>query len=291
MRRRIAGALLLFLTAGTAFAQEKGYTDEWKEFKTKLIRKEKSFQKGDDLNEKRSGFEPAVYESDGMELKAMLHKGGATPTDPRPAVIYLHGGFALSYGQLEYPKRFAEAGFVVLAPSWRGENGNPGFFELFMGEVRDAKAAVRWLAVQDFVDQDRIYVFGWSVGGGIALNLSLHDDISIRMSGSSAGIYDRDLIRAWATEDDYIKFPYDHTDALENKFRLPVYNLRSMVRPHIAYIGADDGFDDSEKLVSGLYPYFKTRLALEKVPGDHVSSVNAALERFINEIRKDAKKN
>lgn len=282
--------MVLFAWHSSAVGQTS-YIEDWKEFRTTLIRKEKSFQKAEPLENGRNGFELVEYSSDGMKLKALLKKGGASASDKRPAVVYLHGGFALTYGQLEYTKTFSDAGFVVLAPSWRGENGNPGFFELFLGEVRDAKAAVSWLARREYVDETQIYVFGWSVGGGIALNLSLHGDIPLRMSASSAGVYDTDLITSWATEDDYIRFPYDHKDARENHFRLPVYNLRSMVRPHTTYIGSEDGYPESERLVESLYPERDTKLKIVEVPGDHVSSVNAAVTGFLKEIKELNAKN
>lgn len=275
----------MIAATGIAFSQQSGYLSEWSDFRTKLIRKEKSFQAAEPLEDGREGFQLVTYSSDGMLLKALLKKGQAAKGNRRPAVVYLHGGFALTYPQMAFTKPFSEAGFVVFAPSWRGENSNPGCFELFMGEVRDAKAAVRWLAKQDYVDPGRIYVFGWSVGGGIALNLSLHGDIPVRLSGSSAGMYDRELIRSWATEDDYIKFPYDHTDEKENHFRLPIYNLKAMVRSHVVYIGSEDGYDDAAKLLADLYPDHKTRLDLRKLAGDHVSSVKPAVEEFIKMIR------
>lgn len=284
MRLTVAFAVLLLITTGVAFAQEKNYTEEWKDFGTKLIRKEKSFQKAGPLNETRFGFEPAEFESEGMKLKALLNKSAVQGSAKAPAVVFLHGGFALTYGQLEYAKAFADAGFVVLAPSWRGENDNPGYFELFFGEVRDAKAAVRWLAEKDYVDPKRIYAFGWSVGGGISMNLSLHDDLPLKLTGSSAGVYDLDLIKSWATEDDYIKFPYDYKNERENYFRLPVYNLTKMVRPHITYIGKEDGFAEASSLIDGLFKPGETKLKLIGLEGDHESSLPAAIARFIDAI-------
>jgi len=281
--RLFAGILALGALVGASYAQTT-YLEEWRSFKTELIRKEKSFQKGDDLTESKDGIEPVVYVSDGMKLKALLVKGQRDKGQRKPAVVYLHGGFALSYGQMERVKPFTDAGFVVLAPSWRGENGNPGYFEAFFGEVRDAKAAVRWLSKQDYVDPDRIYAFGWSVGGGIALNLSLHGDVPLKLTGSSAGLYDLDLIKSWATEDDYIKFPYDYRNERENYFRLPVYNLRQMVRPHITYIGKEDGFAESKALVDSLYKGADTKFRLVEVPGDHMSSVAGAMRLFLKEI-------
>jgi acetyl esterase/lipase len=271
--------------AGQIFAQNTTYLEEWQKFKTNLILKEKSFQKMPEFEPRRGDIETVEYESDGMKLQGLLNKGTVKKGSRKPAVVYLHGGFALGYGQMERTKPFSDAGFVVFAPTWRGENGNPGYFEAFFGEVRDAKSAIKWIAKQDFVDPDRIYVFGWSVGGGIALNLSLHGDIPVRMEASSAGVYDLDLIRSWATEDDYIKFPYDYKDERENYFRLPVYNLRKMVRPHTTYIGKEDGYSESKALVEGLYKPGETKFTLVELPGDHDSSAKTAIERFIEEIK------
>lgn len=103
--------------------------------------------------------------------------------------MYLHGGFSLSYEDIGECEPFIEKGFIVFAPSYRGENGNSGNFEFFMGEVDDAKAAIHWLSNQPYVDKDSIYVFGHSIGGGMSLLLSLHNDIPIKEGGSCAGIY------------------------------------------------------------------------------------------------------
>lgn len=264
------------------------YLQSWNNFETKLIREEKSFQISKDLDDVPAPYKRVEYVSDGMTLAAVLLMPDANLKPDsiirKPAIVYLHGGFALQISELKAAKPFVDAGFVVMAPSWRGENGNPGYFECFMGEVKDAKAAIRWLAKQNYVDPDRIYVFGWSVGGGIALNLALHDDIPIKLSGSSAGIYDLGLIESWATEDDYIKFPYDYKNKEENYFRLPLYNLQHMVRPHYSYIARNDDYDLYRTIYDDLYPQDKTQLRIIEVPGNHVSSVSLAIERFLRII-------
>jgi hypothetical protein len=164
---------------------------------------------------------------------------------------------------------------------------NNNALECFFGEVRDAKAAIRWLAEQDFVDPQRIYVFGWSVGGGIALNLSLHGDIPIRISGSSAGFYDKGLIKSWAMEDDFIVFPYDYLNDQENFFRLPLYHLQDMVRPHYGYIGSEDGYAFVSELYHQLYPEAQTQLELKKLSGGHVDSLTHAVQEFLQVISAD----
>ena len=268
----------------TLSASLDGYVERWSNFQTQLIRKEKSFQEGEALDAAEYPYERIEYVSDGMTLQALLDTRNIEPATRKPAVIYLHGGFALSSSELKVTQSFANAGFIVLAPSWRGENGNPGYFECFLGEVLDAKSAIRWLVNQDCVDRERIYVFGWSVGGGIALNLALHDDIPVRLSGSSAGLYDLDLIKSWATEDDFIRFPYDYQDEWENYYRLPLYHRQDIVRPHYSYIATDDDYALYREIYDELYPDNDTSLRLIELPGNHVDSVPQAVHEFIRLI-------
>lgn len=106
---------------------------------------------------------------------------------PRPALMFLHGGFAFGAGDLEACQAFMDAGYIVMCPMLRGENGNPGVFEMFLGEVEDAKAAAVWLAEQPGVDKSRIFAFGHSVGGGVSAMLSLRENVPVQHSGSSGG--------------------------------------------------------------------------------------------------------
>jgi acetyl esterase/lipase len=263
---------------------ENSYLDDWKKFETKLIRKEKSFQEYKEFELKKGDIQYVTYKSGNIKLKGLLNTKNIDSLKKKPVIVYFHGGFALSYKEMERTKLFTDAGYIVFAPSYRGENGNPGYFELFMGEVKDGKAAINWISNQKFVDKDNIYIFGWSVGGGISLNLSLHKDIPVKLGGSSAGIYDYDLIKSWATEDEMIKFPYDYTNQEENYFRLPLYNLHNMARSHIVYIGKEDDFDFIKNIIDSLYPKNDTKMKLIQLEGGHVSSLNNAMEKFLLEI-------
>jgi len=265
---------------------ENSYLEEWEKFNTELIKEEKSFQKYEEFEKERKNIRLVKYQSDSLKLKGLLNIQNIDSLIRKPVMVYFHGGFALSYREMEITQVFTDAGFIVFAPTYRGENGNPGYFELFMGEVRDAKAAIHWISNLEFVDEENIYIFGWSVGGGIVLNLSLHDDIPVKLGGSSAGIYDHDLIRSWATEDDMIVFPYDYTNKCENYFRLPLYNLRNMIRPHFTYIGEEDDYDFIKDLKDSLYIGINMKMKLIKLEGNHVSSLPKATARFLAEVEK-----
>jgi dipeptidyl aminopeptidase/acylaminoacyl peptidase len=70
----------------------------------------------------------------------------------------------------------------------RGEDGNPGYHEMFFGEVDDGRAAISWLARQPGIDKSRIYAFGHSAGGVVAALFSLYDDLPLRATGSAGGL-------------------------------------------------------------------------------------------------------
>jgi len=143
-------------------------------FKTELV---PSQQAGDGPADPppKGVFNLVHYQAPSGELVAYI-----TP-DPKdgkkhPALLWLKGGwggigeFLWEKGpESQAPNAFREAGFVVMCPSYRGENDNPGKIEAFFGEVDDALAALQALASLPSVDPARVYVAGHSTGGTLAL--------------------------------------------------------------------------------------------------------------------------
>ena len=94
-----------------------------------------------------AGVERVAYVSGGRQLwgwLALPKEAGA----PVPGIVYAHGGFAFGASDFDDAAAFLDAGFAVFMPTLRGENGNPGHFEFFYGEVDDLGAAVRLLAAR-----------------------------------------------------------------------------------------------------------------------------------------------
>ena len=119
----------------------------------------------------------ADYESAGRTLAAFVTP---SPKDGRqyPAVIWLTGGDTNTLGEFwvhggpgrdESAQGFRQAGLVVMFPTLRGGNTNPGARELGMGEVDDVLAAAEHLARLPYVDPAQIYLGGHSTGGTLAL--------------------------------------------------------------------------------------------------------------------------
>ncbi|HLW66042.1 MAG TPA: prolyl oligopeptidase family serine peptidase [Gemmataceae bacterium] len=118
------------------------------------------------------------YESPAGKLAAYV---SPDPGDGKkhPAIIWIFGGFSNSIGSTAWGTQpakndqsasaFRKAGIVMMYPSFRGGNDNPGVKEGFFGEVNDVLAAREYLAQLSFVDPARIYLGGHSTGGTMAL--------------------------------------------------------------------------------------------------------------------------
>jgi Fe-S cluster assembly iron-binding protein IscA/alpha/beta superfamily hydrolase len=145
-------------------------------FKTKLARRESG---GGPAPKPPAGlFRLVKYAAPPGKLAAYL-----TP-DPKdgkkhPAIVWITGGDCNSIGAgcwREGPPAndqsataYRKAGIVLMFPSLRGGNDNPGVKEGFLGEVDDVLAAAEFLSRQPYVDPARVYLGGHSTGGTLAL--------------------------------------------------------------------------------------------------------------------------
>jgi dipeptidyl aminopeptidase/acylaminoacyl peptidase len=153
-----------------------------KGFRTKLARRESANEPLDQPPAKV--FQIVQYESPAGKMAAYL-----TP-DPkdgkkRPAIVWITGGDCNTIGDVwsDHPAendqtaaQFRQAGVVVMFPSLRGGNQNPGVKEGFLGEVDDVIAATEFLRKQPHVDPDRIYLGGHSTGGTLVLLVAASSD-------------------------------------------------------------------------------------------------------------------
>jgi len=157
-------------------AEFKTLLDARRGFETKLLRQVK---KGGPVPEPPRGVLKSVkYQSPIGELAAYV---SPPPGDSKrhPVIIWLLGGFANSIGEIAWQKGpatndqsaivFREEGILMMYPSLRGGNKNPGFTENFYGEVDDVLAAADYLSRLDYVDTNRIYLGGHSTGGTLAM--------------------------------------------------------------------------------------------------------------------------
>jgi dienelactone hydrolase len=226
------------------------------------------------------GVEVVTFTSGVMSLKAWFalpHE----PTEEKVAgVVFLHGGFSFAESDFLDATAFLDAGFALMTPMLRGENGNPGNFEMFLGEVDDAAAAVNWLATNPNIDPKQIYVFGHSVGGGLSALLALREGVPCVHTGSSGGLYSEDLFKGWS---DIV--PFDYGEKEERSLRVLLGNQRWLMIPHFAYIGEDDNGPWKKETADKEAASFSSKLKVEVIPGDHFSSLPKAIDSYIHVIR------
>ena len=160
----------------------------------------------------------------------------------RPAIIWKFGGHSNGIGDTAWEKAtpdnnqsastFRKAGIVMMYPSVRGGNGNPGLLESFYGEVDDLLAALDYLAAQPYVDPNRIYLGGHSTGGTLAL-------LAAEMSDRFRAVFSFGPVGR-VTEHNTRNFPYNLNDEQENRLRSPIYYL-SDIRTPTFVIEGDNG--------------------------------------------------
>jgi hypothetical protein len=134
------------------------------------------------------------------------------------------------------PDVFREAGFVVMVPSRRGENDNPGKFELFCGEVDDLLSAVDYARKLPYVDPARVYLIGSNTGGTLVL-LAAESGAPVRLAialGGPADITEEVAILQGGYEQ-FKHVPFDWQNPQEMAMRCPA-NYAADIRVPTWYI-------------------------------------------------------
>lgn len=218
-----------------------------------------------------SGVERIDYVSAGRSLAALFVR--PRQRTPAPTLVYLHGGWALADEHVRECWPFVEAGFAVLLPSYRGENGNPGAHEMLWGELDDALAALAHVRSLPDVDPDRVFVFGHSAGGMLAALMAFEPTLDARLTGSIDGIYGPELF-------DHQLLPFVDTPR-ERELRLALPHIEQLEQPHIALVGRDDLALASTQAAADRAARAGVPLAAVVVPGDHRRSVAPGITAFL----------
>jgi dipeptidyl aminopeptidase/acylaminoacyl peptidase len=187
-------------------------------------------------------FERVTYPSEVGALGAYI-----TP-DPRdgsrhPAIIWLTGGESNTLGDVwtraprdndQSARAYRDAGVVMMFPTLRGGNDNPGQVEGMYGEVDDILAAADYLAAIPYVDPARIYLGGHSTGGTLVFLVAEASDRfrAVFSFGpvAAASQYGPDLIPA-----DFERLP-----DWEHSLRAPALWMGSVRAPLFVIEGTED---------------------------------------------------
>ncbi len=253
---------ILFVICLATFSNAQSLLDARKGHVTKLVKKESN--KVDFPVPPKDLFSVIEYPSKVGKLKACL----SIPTDKKkknPAIIWLTGGFPVG-GVGEYvwekinPKNdqsaqsYRHAGMVMMYPTFRGDQGNPGNIEGYYGEVDDVISAYEYLSKLEYVDKDRIYIGGHSSGATLALLAAAATD---KFRGVIAFGPSLDPVEDYSAK----YFYHDLEDAKENALRSVITHLDSIKTPTLVIEG-----DRQYSKVEGLKKAIKNKTIIQSYP-------------------------
>lgn len=128
-------------------------------------------------------MEQFTYVSDGLTVGAYLYHAREPGPKLAPVIVFNRGSFTRPNGfageMLVMAHRFAQAGFIVVAPHYRGSNGWAGRDELGGAELHDLMNLPREIARLRGADASRLFLAGESRGGAMVY-MALRDGFPAR---------------------------------------------------------------------------------------------------------------
>jgi len=255
-----------------------------KGFVTKVVKSGESFGPADDPV--GSDFELIHYQSPVGELAAYVT---ADPGDGKkhPAIVWITGGDNNSIGDVWTPSDrsndqsasgFRKKGIIMMFPSQRGGNDNPGRREGFYGEVDDILAATDHLAKLPYVDPEQIYLGGHSTGGTMVMLVGECSDryraIFALGPVAAAGQYGGEFVYC------------NSSDENEMKLRAPINWLHCVKSPMYVFEGASNGNWDAVQLMAKTNS--NQNIQFFKIPGhDHFSVIAPLADVLADQIVKN----
>jgi len=261
--------------------QREDYAAVRSRFRTKLLKKGPAPEQVCTDKKAPQGVSTIEFPSGDLHLKAWVSQSGAGVHHHRyPAVLFLHGGFCFDFSDWEVTKAFRDAGFVVMIPVLRAEQGQPGNFTMFYDEVDDVVAAAEYLRAQSYVDRERVYLAGHSTGGTLTMLASMtypHFAAAASFSGSPDAVgYTRHALVSGGF------IPFDYTDPMELQVRSARVYAASFKCPFRIYYGVDEThFALSSQPTAKLAADHGLDVQAIAVDGGHVSAVEAEIKLAI----------
>jgi uncharacterized protein len=96
-----------------------------------------------------------------------------------PVLLYLHSNNANNGTTLDLARGFHQSGLSTLFIDYRGYGKSGGSFPSEHSVYQDAEAAWRYLTIERQIPSNRIFLYGHSLGGAIAIDLATrHSDLA-----------------------------------------------------------------------------------------------------------------
>ncbi|OAI47356.1 hypothetical protein AYO44_09610 [Planctomycetaceae bacterium SCGC AG-212-F19] len=267
--------------SGGSAAMSADYASARASFQTKLLRRGPSPEPASALHfsklQRPRDVDEVEYVSGDLRLKAWTQAPPAAGGKPLPAVLFLHGGWGFDEGDWQHTRAFREAGYIVLAPMLRGENGCPGHFTMFYDEVDDVIAAGEHLAKLANVDPERVYLAGYSAGGTLAMFGAMRSKRFRAVAALDGSPDRRRFIQGREQE-----VPFDLRDANELRMRSPGEFPGSFQCPTRLYCSQDEGgYLDATRRLAQAAKSQGLDVEMVSVPGDHGTFREPATKKAI----------
>jgi dipeptidyl aminopeptidase/acylaminoacyl peptidase len=228
------------------------------------------------------GVQLVTYQSGNLKLKGLLSPGQKGVR--RPAVVYLHGGWALDSEDWETAEPFHEAGFVLFTPMLRAENGNPGVYESFYGEVDDVIAAGRFVAALPGVDPENVFLAGHSVGAVLTVLAAMMPS-PYKAAAAMSGDLD---FKNWRRFSDLGIIVFDPRNDEEVRLRNPMEFISSLRCPLILY-AEPRRYPGNQRFARRAQQLGKS-CEVVSVPGDHTSMLEPSVKQAITWFQQQMKR-
>lgn len=248
-------------------------------FRTKLLQKGPAPDKYETLVAPPDGDQIFYRSGAGSELELVAWVSQYKRTrQPKPAVLFLHGGNAMGMGHWNLMKPYMDAGFVVMMPSVRGENGQMGNFSGFYDEVDDVLAAADRMAHLPGVDQNRLFIAGHSIGGTLTMLASMSTH-KFRAAAPISG--NPDAFRFFNRYPQDIRF--DDSNEREFEVRTALCYAESFKCPlRVMHGTEEDHFNDRADLLARRARRAGIRIETDTVAGNHTSALPAEIAQSIH---------
>jgi pimeloyl-ACP methyl ester carboxylesterase len=152
----------------------------------------------------------------------------APPKEGMPVFVLFHGNGGNISGWISVPDYFTKRGYGFLLAEYRGYGNNPGK-PSEQGFYNDGRAAMAWLMREQKIPENKIIVYGMSIGSGTASQMAFeYKDIRAlvleapftSMVNEAGGVY------PWIGPFKYLLFDKFDNIAKAPSFKMPVIVLQ-----------------------------------------------------------------
>jgi len=153
-----------------------------------------------------STVKPITYAAaDGTQIPGYLTlPPGVTDAKNLPAIVMPHGGPGSrdSWGFDWLAQFYAQRGYVVLQPNFRGSDGygeawfESNGFRSWKNAIGDVCDAGRWIVKEGMADPSKLAIVGWSYGGYAALQANVLDPDLFKAVVAIAPVTDLELLKS-----------------------------------------------------------------------------------------------